>query len=215
MNNEDQDFIIRVKGLTAAYEGRVLIENVTFDVTRGEVFVILGPSGCGKTTLLKHMIGLHKPASGSVFIDNEDIVSAHGDNRLRILRKIGVMYQRGALFGSMSLLENVRLPLEEFTNLPGEAMDLISLMKLKMVALEDYGDYQPSALSGGMQKRAAIARAMSLDPQILFLDELSAGLDPVTAADLDRLVLNLARNLTMTFVIVTHELTSINNYFLN
>lgn len=204
-----ENAIIRVEHLTAAYEGDVIIDNVSFEVNRGEVFVILGSSGCGKTTLLKHMNGLYSPASGRVLIDGDDIATAQGDERLRILRKIGVMYQRGALFGSMTLIENVRLPMEEFTDLPPEAMDLIALMKLKLVGLKGFPNYMPSELSGGMQKRAAIARAMALDPQILLLDELSAGLDPITSAELDQLVLGLARSLKITFVIVTHELPSI------
>ncbi|MBW2145564.1 MAG: ATP-binding cassette domain-containing protein [Deltaproteobacteria bacterium] len=203
------DPIIRVESLTAAYEGTIIIDNISFEVKRGEVFVILGGSGCGKTTLMKHMIGLYKPVSGKIFIDGENIVSAVGDRRRRILRKIGVMYQKGALFGSMTLLENVRFPLEEFTDLPLPAMDLIAMMKLKLVGLNGFEDLMPSELSGGMQKRAAITRAMALDPQILFLDELSAGLDPMTSAELDQLVLSLARNLRITFVIVTHELSSI------
>ncbi len=204
-----ENAIIRVEHLTAAYGGDVIIDNVSFEVNRGEVFVMLGSSGCGKTTLLKHMNGLYSPASGRVLIDGDDIATAQGDERLRILRKIGVMYQRGALFGSMTLIENVRLPMEEFTDLPPEAMDLIALMKLKLVGLKGFPNYMPSELSGGMQKRAAIARAMALDPQILLLDELSAGLDPITSAELDQLVLGLARSLKITFVIVTHELPSI------
>ena len=204
-----ENAIIRVEHLTAAYEGNVIIDNVSFEINRGEVFVILGGSGCGKTTLLKHMIGLYSPVSGRIFIDEDDIAAAEGDDRLRILRKIGVMYQRGALFGSMTLIENVRLPLEEFTDLPPEAVDLVALMKLKLVGLKGFSNHVPSELSGGMQKRAAIARAMALDPQILLLDELSAGLDPITSAELDQLVLSLARSLKITFVIVTHELPSI------
>ncbi len=204
-----EDVIIRVEGFTAAYEGNVVIDNVSFEVNRGEVFVILGGSGCGKTTLLKHMIGLYSPAAGRILIDGDDIATAEGEERLRIIRKIGVMYQRGALFGSVTLLENVRLPLEEFTDLPSEAVDLVALMKLKLVGLRGFSGHMPSELSGGMQKRAAIARAMALDPQILFLDELSAGLDPITSAELDQLVLSLARSLKVTFVIVTHELPSI------
>jgi phospholipid/cholesterol/gamma-HCH transport system ATP-binding protein len=204
-----ENAIIRVEHLTAAYEGNVIIDDVSFEVHRGEVFVILGGSGCGKTTLLKHMIGLYLPVSGRIFIDEDDITVAEGDDRLRILRKIGVMYQRGALFGSMTLFENVRLPLAEFTDLPPEAVDLVALMKLKLVGLKGFSNHMPSELSGGMQKRAAIARAMALDPQILLLDELSAGLDPITSAELDQLVLSLARSLKITFVIVTHELPSI------
>ena len=201
--------IIQVHDFTAAYDGQVVLDGLNFEVYAGEVFAILGGSGSGKSTLLKHMIGLYKPKAGTILIEGDDIAAVEGEARLRILRKFGVMFQSGALFGSMTLLENVALALEEFTDLPPEAIRLIAHMKLERVGLGGVADRMPSELSGGMQKRGAIARAMALDPRLLFLDELSAGLDPATSAELDQLVLSLAQSLKITFVVVTHELPSI------
>ena len=201
--------IIEVKDLTMGYGGKALLEDVTFQVERGEVVVILGGSGCGKSTLLKHMIGLYEPMAGQVFIEGKDIVEANERERREILRSFGVTYQSGALFGSMTILENVCLPLEEFTRLPKDAREAVARLKLKMVGLAGSEEKLPSELSGGMQKRAAIARAMALDPDILFLDETQAGLDPVTSAGLDDLILTLSKDLGITFVMVTHELASV------
>jgi phospholipid/cholesterol/gamma-HCH transport system ATP-binding protein len=201
--------LIEVRDLTVGYGNRVVLEKINFGVRKGEVFAILGASGSGKSTLLKHLIGLYQPLQGDVRISGASLVQAEGEDRLRILRKFGVLYQSGALFGSLTTVENVRLPLDEFTELPEVAKDLIALSKLRLVGLESAATKLPADLSGGMQKRAGIARAIVMDPCLLFLDEPSAGLDPITSAGLDALIRELARGLGITFVMVTHELASI------
>jgi phospholipid/cholesterol/gamma-HCH transport system ATP-binding protein len=200
---------IEVRGVVVGYGETVVQQNLNFQVHRGEVFVVLGGSGSGKSSVLKAMIGLNEPLAGEILIDGEDLVRADGDDRLRLLRKFGVMYQSGALFGSMTVLENVRMPLDEFSDLERDEKDLVALGKLNQVSLLSAAAQMPSELSGGMKKRAAIARALALDPGILFLDEPSAGLDPITSAGLDQTIRRLSRSFGITFVVVTHELSSI------
>jgi phospholipid/cholesterol/gamma-HCH transport system ATP-binding protein len=196
--------LIRVRGLTVGHSDRVLLENADFDVERGDVFVILGGSGCGKSTLLRHLIGLDRPLGGSIEI------AGVGAPELRAeAPEYGVMFQSGALFSSLTVGENVAFALSEWTQLPQPAISAIVRAKLALVGLEGAEDKLPAAISGGMKKRAAIARALAFEPSLLFLDEPSAGLDPVSAAELDELIIVLNRALGLTVVMVTHELPSI------
>jgi phospholipid/cholesterol/gamma-HCH transport system ATP-binding protein len=203
--------IIQVRDLTVGYETDIILENISFDVHEGEIFIVLGGSGSGKSTLLKHLIGLIPPLSGRIFIDGEDISSCSESTLKKILRKIGVLYQSTALFGSMTVAENVSLPIKEYTDLPQKSVETLVKMKLNMVNLKGYENHLPSEISGGMRKRAGLARAMALNPKILFFDEPSAGLDPVTSVELDNLIIHLNKSLGTTMVIVTHELQSIFN----
>jgi phospholipid/cholesterol/gamma-HCH transport system ATP-binding protein len=196
--------LITVKDLTIGWGERNLLEDASFEVERGEVFAILGGSGCGKSTLLRYLTGLEMPKSGSIWIEGV------GKPILEVGRPAyGVMFQSGALFGSMTVGENLALPLKEWTDLPADAVDAIVRAKLRLVGLKGFEHHYPSEISGGMKKRAAIARAMTLEPSLIFLDEPSAGLDPVSAVELDELILTLNKGLGLTVVIVTHELASI------
>jgi phospholipid/cholesterol/gamma-HCH transport system ATP-binding protein len=204
------DDMIRVTDFAAGYGDKTVLHDVNFSVRRGEIVVIAGDSGSGKSTLLQHMIGLLRPAKGKILIDGDDLAATlPGPQRDGIISKFGVSFQGGALFGSMTILENVKLQLQEFAHLTSEMADIIALTKLQLVGLADSAQQMPAELSGGMQKRAAIARALARDPQIVFMDEPSAGLDPITSAEMDHLILSLNKLLGTTFVIVSHELASI------
>ncbi len=200
---------IRVEDLTMAYGSFVLQHDLTFTINRADIFIIMGGSGCGKSTLLRHLVGLKAPAQGRVLYGEKNFWDAPPEERDRIMRRIGILYQSGALWSSMTLAENIALPLSEYTRLStGEIQDIVEL-KLALVGLAGFGDYYPSEISGGMKKRAGLARAMALDPEILFFDEPSAGLDPISARQLDDLLLELRDSLGSTIVVVTHELASI------
>jgi len=198
-----------VRDLTMAYGSFVLQRDLNFEVRRGDVFVIMGGSGCGKSTLLRHMIGLKEPAKGEVLYDGESFTKSPPERRDEIMRRIGVLYQSGALWSSMTLAENVGIPLGEYTDLNATEIREVAALKLALVGLAGFEDFFPSEISGGMQKRAGLARAIALDPEVLFFDEPSAGLDPISSHRLDELILELRDSLGATVVMVTHELPSI------
>ncbi|MEN6615709.1 MAG: ATP-binding cassette domain-containing protein [Syntrophorhabdus sp.] len=200
---------IIVKDLDMGYGDFVLMRNLDFTVRKGDIFVIMGGSGCGKSTLMKILIGLKEPLRGQVIYDGINFWEADPDQRERIMRRFGVLYQSGALWSSMTLAENVALPLEQYTDLEHDQISKLVSLKLALVGLAGFEEFYPSEISGGMKKRAGLARAMALDPDILFFDEPSAGLDPVSAKLLDDLILELRESLGTTFVVVTHELASI------
>jgi phospholipid/cholesterol/gamma-HCH transport system ATP-binding protein len=203
--------VIVVENLTMGFGDDIILRDVSFQVFKGEIFVIVGGSGCGKTVLMKNMIGLYRPSAGRVLIEGIDVNSQSENALSRIRQRIGVLFQSGALIGSMSLAENVALPLNEQRNISPALIDMIVKMKLGMVNLAGYENHLPSALSGGMKKRAGLARAMVMDPTILFFDEPSSGLDPVTAAELDSTIKSINEGMGTTMIIVSHDLASIMN----
>jgi len=203
------DAHITVCGLTMAYGDFVIQKDLDFTIDRRDIFIIMGGSGCGKSTLLRHLIGLLRPAKGEIYYDQQNFWQSSPAERDRIIRRTGVLYQSGALWSSMTLAENVALPLGEYTDLSAEEISDIVSLKLALVGLAGFEAYYPSEISGGMQKRAGLARAIALDPEILFFDEPSAGLDPVSAKRLDDLILSLRDSLGATVVMVTHELASL------
>ena len=201
--------VIDVSNLSLGYGSSLVLKDVTFSVNEGDCLVIMGGSGCGKSTLLKSLIGLLTPRSGSILLEGRNLWESSIKRRKEILKSFGVLFQGGALWSSMDLVENISLPLREYTNLRNREIREIARYKLSLVGLSGYENYFPSELSGGMKKRAGLARAMALDPSILFFDEPSAGLDPITSRKLDELISELKQSLGMTFVVVTHELASI------
>ncbi len=211
VSNTVSDAIIRVRDLTVRFGERTIFENISFDVPRGKVFVILGGSGCGKSTLLRTLTGLVTPVSGSIEYDGTEFLGSRDEARRAILRKFGILFQSGGLFASMTLAENVALPLQDATSLSEERLGEIVAMKLASVGLQGFEAFLPAEISGGMKKRAGIARAMALDPEILFFDEPSAGLDPISSAALDNLICELNTALGTTMIVVTHELQSIDD----
>lgn len=200
---------IIVRNMTMAYGSFVLMRNLNFTVYRGDIFVIMGGSGCGKSTVLRHLIGLKEPAEGEIIYGDLNFTRADPEQRETLLRRFGILYQSGALWSSMTLAENIGLPLGEFTDMTPSQIRRVAALKLALVGLKGFEDFYPSEISGGMQKRAGIARAMALDPEILFFDEPSAGLDPISSRLLDDLILELRDSLGTTIVVVTHELPSI------
>lgn len=206
---QTDDIVISVRDLVVKYGDRTVLDGVSFDIRRGETFVILGGSGSGKSTLLRNLVGLMTPYSGSIVFDGQNLLDMDADECLELRKKMGMCFQGSALFGSMSVGENVAMPLLEHTNLERSTIDIMLKIKLELVGLGGFEDYMPSELSGGMKKRAGLARAMAMDPEVIFYDEPSAGLDPIVAAGLDALILKLKNTFNMTSVVVTHELPSV------
>ena len=192
-----------------AYDDFVVMQDLNFVVNKGDIFIVMGKNGCGKTTLMRALVGLQSPASGTVLYSGEDFWNAEESARARLKRRLGIMFQGGALWSSLTLAENVALPLNEYTNLPAQLIAEVVSFKLALVGLAGFEEFYPSQLSGGMRKRAGLARAMALDPEILVIDEPSSGLDPLTAKRLDDLIMELRDSLGTTIVVVTHELASI------
>ncbi|MBE2189757.1 MAG: ATP-binding cassette domain-containing protein [Desulfobulbaceae bacterium] len=205
----EDDFIIEAQNITVRYGELTVLEDVNFKIRRGEIFVIVGGSGCGKSTLLRQLIGLEVPTEGQILIEGENLSEASQDDSSSIMKKFGILFQSNGLFASMTIGENVKLALDSNTSLDEETADRIIDIKLNSVGLINYKNFYPSEISGGMQKRAALARAMALDPDILFFDEPSSGLDPLTASALDKLIIELNAGLNTTMVIITHDLASI------
>jgi len=207
--SEEKVPVIEIRGMDMGYGSFVLMRDLNFTVSKGDIFIVMGGSGCGKSTLMKILVGLKEPLRGQVFYDGKNFWDTDPEEREKTMRRFGILYQSGALWSSMTLAENIALPLEQYTNLkPGQIREIASL-KLALVGLEGFEDFYPSEISGGMRKRAGLARAMALDPDVLFFDEPSAGLDPISASLLDDLILQLRESLGATVVIVTHELASI------
>ena len=209
MQDNSQTTLIKIRNLVAKYGESIILGDVSLDIYKGEILAIIGGSGCGKTTLLRHMVGLNPPASGRVIIDDHEITNGDEEVFDAALRKIGILFQGGALFGSMTIAENVALPIQEYTDLPPSSIANLVRMKLCSVDLGGYEDHLPSELSGGMIKRAALARALALNPEILFLDEPTAGLDPVISAEIEELIMRINHSMGTTMVIITHSLNII------
>ncbi|MBP5429589.1 MAG: ATP-binding cassette domain-containing protein [Elusimicrobiaceae bacterium] len=204
-----QDPMIRVKNLSIGYDGKVIMKDLSFDISKGDIFIIMGGSGCGKSTLLRTLTGLIPAQSGQIWIQGIDFINTNSKEKLEIMKHSGILYQSGALFSSMTLAENVALPLQQYTSYSQDKISQIVAFKLALVGLSGYEDYYPSEISGGMRKRAGLARALALDPEIVYFDEPSAGLDPVSSKNLDDLILEINRTLGTTIIVVTHELSSI------
>lgn len=206
MNNITE---IKVENLKLSYSNNILMSKVSFEILRGDIFIIMGASGSGKSTLLKSLIGLKQPSMGKVLIQGKDFYNSNNENRKKILQNCGILYQNGALFSTMTIAENVAFPLQQFTSYSKSTIDKLVELKLSLVGLRGYNNFYPDELSGGMKKRASLARAIALDPQILYFDEPSSGLDPISSQLLDELILDINANLGTTIVIISHDINSI------